>query len=165
MSSQLLLRCLNWLLGSGVKESDLDRPDPFGLCSTITRADYIRVLSDKGIKAMSLDTPLDDWYSVVSKKQLDVIAPYLVYPADNYLSEVSDCEDYAIRAQSDAAFNFHVSSVRLCLGDTPLGYHGFVVAVDTERNLWLLESNAGFEYAGEWFRIGLYGYVPEKVLL
>jgi len=129
------------------------------------RGDFITICQANGITPISQDTPLDTWVSVCSKSQLDTIAPSLVFPADLYIAEIADCEDYAIKAQSEACFTFHISGIRLALGNMPQGYHGFPLAIDKERNIWLFEPNAGYEYAGEWFKIGEHGYFPNKVFI
>jgi len=129
----------------------------------ISREDYLTRMLGVGIEPIGLDTPLDRQLSLTSKVELDRIAPYLVYPADLYIDEIWDCEDYGIQAQTDASKLFHVSGIRLTIGDTPFGKHGWLITMDKESNKWWLESNSGFPWAGEWFRIGENGYVPKKV--
>ena len=79
-------------------------PSPISDYAWISRDEFITILGQVGITPISKDTPLDNRYSIATKTQLDLIAPYLVYPADLYISEIADCEDYAIKAQSDACF-------------------------------------------------------------
>lgn len=131
----------------------------------ISRASYVEIAHKSNILPFELLKPLDSYYSVANKAQLDSIASSLVFPADEYISQLADCEDYGLRAQVTACFTFHVSSARLCLGQMPLGYHGFVIAIDNYNNLYLLEPNAGFEYAGQWFSIGEHGYLPDRILI
>ena len=130
----------------------------------ITRTDYLVELAKVGIKPIDWGTPLDISLSLTSKAELDRIAPFLVQPADEYIAEIRDCEDYGIEAQSRAS-KYRVSSVRLGLGNMPLGYHGFAVTMDKEFNIWWLEPNSGFEYAGVWYKIGDNGYSPDKVFV
>lgn len=131
----------------------------------VSRNELVALFHENNIEAYSLKDPLDMWFSITTKDELDRIAPYFTYPADFYVQSITDCEDYGLKAQVDACFDAGVSGIRLCLGDIPLGYHGFVITVDTESNIWLLEPNAGFPFAGEWFAIGENGYIPQKVLI
>ncbi len=118
-----------------------------------------------GIQPISIGTPFDSHISITSKKELDRTAPGLVTPADLYIAEIADCEDYGMKAQIDASFTLHVSSIRLCLGWMPDGYHGFAITMDDNGDVWWLEPNAGFEYAGVWHKIGEEDYRPDKVLI
>ena len=131
----------------------------------IKRSDYITKMRAVGIEPISLVTPLDSMLSLTSKEELDRIAPDLVYPSDLYIAEIADCEDYGLQAQCDAAFKFNVSGIRLALGNMPLGYHGFAITMDKEFNIWWLEPNAGFSYAGVWYKTNDEGYKPDKVLV
>ena len=135
-------------------------PNPPATVS-ITRDAFLATL---GVAAISLGTPFDATLAITTKENLDKLAPCLVYPANLYIDQVVDCEDYALRAQVDATFKFRVSGIRLALGLMPYGYHGFIITADTLGRRWLLEPNAGFGYAGKWFKIGEHGYKPDKVL-
>lgn len=126
----------------------------------IERGEYLERFRQVGISSLAL---LDSKLSITSKVELDRMAPYLVYPADFYAIDIWDCEDYGIQAQCDAGHKFGVNGVRLGLGNVPGGYHGFVITMDKDGNIWWLEPNAGFEYAGVWYKIGMYGYQPDKV--
>lgn len=153
--------CKSWLKKFICPSCHLVIPAPeISIKTEISRQDYLNVL---GLPAYNPDRPLDGILTITSKSNLGLIAPWLVYPADNYISEISDCEDYAIQAQSDAAFKFGISGIRMALGNTPLGYHGFAMTFDTDSNIWLLEPNAGFDFAGVWFKTGEHGYMPEVV--
>ncbi len=131
----------------------------------ISRTDFLKEFAKYGIVPISQDDPLDSVLTLASKAELDRIAPYLVYPAEYYIAETWDCEDYAIQAQCDAGHKLHVSGIRLGLGYMPLGYHGFVLTLDKDelRPYWL-EPNAGFPYAGIWHRLDSpENYLPRKV--
>lgn len=80
------------------------------------------------------------------------------------IDQYNFCEDYGLQAQLDAGRRFKFSA-RLCLGDMELGYHGFLMTLDSNLNLWLLEPNAGFPWAGEWFKAGENSYQPKKVFI
>ena len=129
----------------------------------ISRGEFLAEMLKVGIKPIDINTPLDAVLTITTESELERIAPHLVYPADWYISEIWDCEEYAIQSQSDAARKFHVSGVRMGLGMMPLGYHGFPITLSKEGNVKLLEPNAGFEYAGHWFNIGDNSYLPDKV--
>ena len=131
---------------------------------TITRHQFIEVMGGQGIQPVSLATPLDATVRLASKTELDRIAADLVFPADRYVAEVYDCEDYALQAQLRAGHVYGVT-VQLGMGYMPQGYHGFAITLDTEYNIWMLEPNAGFLYAGVWFRAEENGYKPDKVLI
>jgi len=128
----------------------------------ISRQNYLNKMAEVGISPIDLGTPLDVDLSITTKAELDRIAPELVQPADDYISEIRDCEDYGIEAQSRAS-KYRVSGIRLVLGDMPLGYHGFVISIDVDYNIWWLEPNAGFPFAGIWHRVGDEDYYPDKV--
>ena len=135
--------------------------EPVTDLTIISRSGYLSIMGDAGIAGISV---LDSTMTITSKTELDRIAPYLVYPADLYIAEIFDCEDYGIMAQGDAARLFHVSGIRLGIGWIPLGKHGFVITIDTYNKIWCLEPNAAFEYAGQWLPINdEHGYKPEKV--
>ncbi len=129
----------------------------------VSRSEFLAEMQKVGIAPIDLGTPLDSTMTITTDSELERIAPYLVYPADWYINEIWDCEDYAIQAQSDAARKFHVSGIRMGLGYMPLGYHGFPVTLSKEGNIWILDPNAGFSYAGEWFKVGDNSYNPNKV--
>lgn len=131
---------------------------------TLSRQEFLDVLAKEGVTAYSLVQPLDSIMRFAKKNELDRIAPELVYPAEYYKVDLWDCEDYALQAQCDAGRKFEIS-VRLAIGDIPLGRHGFCITLDTDKNIWLLENNAGFPYAGKWFKIGENGYHPQVVLI
>ena len=130
----------------------------------ITRAEFLVTLEGYGIMPIASDTPLDFSLFLAKKAELDRIALYLVYPADLYIDGIADCEDYGLQAQCDSAFKYHCNGVRLALGSTPLGYHGWAMALDQDKLLWQLEPNNGFPYAATWFAYGENEYIPEKVL-
>jgi len=165
-----LLACRRQVKELGAKVIELEAQIPAPVIpvldlTMISRTDYITEMRKANIEPIGLATPLDSQLSLTSKAELDRIAPDLVYPADFYIDDIWDCEDYGNQAQCDAARKFHVSGIRLGLGNMPLGYHGFAITLDKERNIWWLETNAGFEYAGVWHKIGDKGYQPNKVFV
>ena len=139
-------------------------PVPESETITITREAFVAKMREYGIEPVSMATPLDSIVRLASKTELDRIAPELVYPADWYAETLWDCEDYALQAQCDAGRKFEIT-VRLGLGNMDLGYHGFALTLDRDLNLRILEPNGGFPYAGQWFRKGIYNYLPDKVFI
>ena len=138
----------------------------------ISRDDYIAALARYGITPLSAGDPLDPFLTIQSKAELDRVAPALVYPANWYIENLWDCENFGMQAANDAGRLLYFSAV-LCTGFMELGYHGFVLAMDTDKNVWLLEPNAGYPWAGRWFAPTLTFdkplqdsmYIPKKVLL
>jgi hypothetical protein len=149
------------LLGAGCPSSV--EINPVTDLLRISRSEFLAEMAKVGIAPIDLGTLLDSIMTITTEIELERIAPYLVYPADWYIEQIADCEDYALQAQCDAAFKFHVSGIRMGLGWMPLGYHGFPITLSKEGGIWLLDPNAGFSYAGEWFKIGGNGYNPNKV--
>jgi len=140
------------------------KPIPESETIEMTRQGFLNTMKTFGIEPISLATPLDSIVRLASKTELDRIAPYLVYPAEWYAETLWDCEDYGLQAQLDAGRKFEVT-VRLGLGQMELGYHGFAITLDRDLNLWLLESNSGFPWAGRWFSKGEHSYLPDKVFI
>ncbi len=149
---------------AGIFSGTGERPVPV-VGALITRADYLAALSTVGIEPLSTQDPLDKMVNVCSEAELDRIVPLLVRPADDYIAETADCEDYAMSETVKAAFDYHASTVRVVLGDTDAGYHGFLVMVDDAGHVSIAEPNAGFPHAGRRMAIGEYGYIPRKVFV
>jgi hypothetical protein len=143
---------------------DPDVPVPADQTIEMGRQDFLNMMGNFGITALSPVNPMDSIVRLASKEELDKIAPHLVYPAEWYISDLWDCEDYGMQAQLDAGRRFEVT-VRLGLGMIELGYHGFAITLDREFNLWLLEPNAGFPWAGVWFKKGENTYLPDKIFI
>jgi len=133
--------------------------------TTIKRVDYIQILLGVGVEPISVKDPLDATITIASEEELRRIAPYLTRPADDYIAEIADCEDYAMWGAVKAAFEFHCSTVRVTLGESENGYHGYNIMVDTNSKVWILENNAGFPYAGTLMEIGEHGHIPKVVII
>ena len=100
-----------------------------------------------------------------NKEEWNKIVPFLVSPADRYVAEGSDCDDYGKMASAKTAIDFGLNGCMECWGDSPLGRHGFnLLIVGTEhcRQYRLMEPNAGFLFAGELFPISQNGYHPDS---
>lgn len=130
----------------------------------LNRREFINKMADFGVASLTGSSPMDSIVRLASKSELDRIAPELVYPANWYVNDLYDCDDYGLQAQLDAGREFEVT-VRLGLGHMELGYHGFAITLDRDLNLWILEPNAGFSHAGRWFKYGENTYKPDKVLI
>ncbi len=147
-------------------------PVPILDTDRISREDFIKELLRYGVVPMAPDIPLDPFLVLESKGELDRIAPSLTYPGSWYEDNIWDCENYGMQAANDAGRLFHCS-VLLCLGYMEQGYHGFALAMDKDKNVWLLEPNQGFTWSGRWFAPTLdlskpltgEMYVPIKVLV
>jgi hypothetical protein len=125
-------------------------PKPVTNLKKISRQDFCTEMAKFGIEPISLSTPLDSSLYLAPRKELDRIAEYLKYDASYYAENILDCEDYGLMAQCDAALRFKVNSVRLTLGNMPLGYHGYAGTLSQEGEPLWLEPNVGFLYAGKW---------------
>ena len=107
------------------------------------------------------------------------LVPYLVISGKSYLfppespiqriltPEAPDCDDYSKRASATAAFEFGVSCLG-CQGATPYkseknptGRHAFNLVRVGDGDYRIFEPNAAFEEAGELFRFGEHGYIPD----
>ncbi len=164
--------CLNLFF----KKQEIIVPIPIPESETIEcdRQGFINTMKSFGINSLTGSTPMDSVVRLASKVELDRIAPELVYPAEWYISDLYDCDDYGLQAQLDAGRKFEIT-VRLGLGkvdsqyfgypDTGDLYHGFAITLDRDLNLWILEPNAGFEWAGVWFKYGENTYRPDKVFI
>ena len=137
-------------------------PEPVLIAKNISRTAFVTAFRAVGIEPIIM---LDSILLIADKTELDRIAPYLVFPADEYVAEENDCEDYALRGQVDAGRDFKVSGIRMVLGNTPAGYHAFLATLDTDGEIWWMEPNAGFDFAGVWHKICEQGYEPDKVLV
>ena len=104
----------------------------------------------------------DTWVPYTTKADIEQIIPFLTYPADYYVYQGADCEDYCKWAHVDATRIFKLGySVIQVWGDTPLGSHGFNL-VKTQEGYFSFEPNAGFDFAGTLFLIGENEYYPQS---
>ena len=132
----------------------------------VSRTVYLQEMAKHGV--VPLGDPFDISAYIADKSDLDKIAPYLVYSAEWYVEQIWDCEDYALRGMSDAGLFYKVNGIRAVFGDTDYGYHGYLATLDKRGGIWLLENNAGFPWAGEWFKPNdpdRGNYRPKKVLI
>ena len=88
------------------------------------------------------------------------IAPFLVYPADYYVEQVADCDDYSIWAAADSSRLFKLNGCLECWGDSQWGFHAYSLVRIAPKVYRVFEPNAGAPYAGQLMKFGENGYVP-----
>lgn len=124
--------------------------------------DMVSMLKRHGLELMLKEQYVPDKYiRYADEDNTAILAPYLVYPADLYVEQVADCDDYSMWAVSDASRRFKLNGFRQVWGYVGLSYHAWVLAVTGEDSFKLFENNAGFPYAGELFDPGDYDYIPQ----
>ena len=128
---------------------------------TMRYSELILELKARGIDWMCKALYVPDYevrYTNLASWKL--IAPYLVSPADKYVEEGCDCDEYAKMASAKCAFDFGLNGCLECYGQTPDGSHAFNLLVSLE-DFFLVEINAGFSIAGEVFPLGGHGYTAK----
>ena len=136
------------------------KPLPTGFpIYTMPYADLIKELQLRGIEWMCKPqfrpdrevryTDLNSW---------NLIAPHLVSPADKYISEGCDCDDYAKMASAKCAFDFGLNGCLEAFGTIPMGSHAFNLLVSLE-DFFIVETNAGFPVAGTVLELGEHDYI------
>jgi len=146
-------------------------PIPDSPKALLSRKDFLNILNKKyGIKPLTRYQPIDAQVRLISKSGLDKIANRIVYPSNWYVADIWDCDDYALQAQLDTGRKYG-TSVRLVTGmlkNEEIGaddYHAVAATLDSDFNLWWLEPNAGYYWAGEWHKQGEYGMIIDKVFI
>jgi len=89
------------------------------------------------------------------------IMPFLVYPADLYVEQVADCDDYARWATADSSRLFKLNGCLECWGDSKWGYHAFSLVRVAPGEYRISEPNAVAPWAGTLMRFGDNGYMPK----
>ena len=95
------------------------------------------------------------------RESWEKIVPYLTYPADDYVADTADCDDYARWAAADSSKLFKLNGCLECWGHMPLGFHGFNMVITGEDSFALHEPNAGFGL-GELFEQDEEDYTAES---
>ena len=135
----------------------------------ISIVDLASFYKKHGITALNPSDPLDYWFTATDLDGYVAIQRYMIQDSALYKAEKFDCEDFALYAQCLVAKDFGINAVRLFLGDSPLGYHGFlgmpVIEDGVPTRILLFEPQDGFEFSGQLFDPGQFGYVPKRVLL
>lgn len=78
------------------------------------------------------------------------IVPHLVYPAEYYVSQAADCDEYAKKASVDASFEFQLNGCLQAWGRHDVA-HAFGLVITGPKTFKLFEPNAGFPWAGQLF--------------
>lgn len=117
-----------------------------------------------GIQRFPKDIVFDSWYYYTDLEGWGKVLGDLVFNSSLYKADKFDCEDYAMKAQVVCAERYGLNALRLCIGDMPLGLHGFNIFFHGDGFL-LWEPNEGYDFSGSAFEIGEYGYQPRYVLL
>ena len=81
-----------------------------------------------------------------------------VYPFPKYVSDKTDCDDFAILMKGLLSAEFGMNDIGLVFGNSPQGYHAFNMARVEDKRV-LIEPQTG-----EVFEIGEKGYTPREVL-
>lgn len=90
------------------------------------------------------------------------IVPFLVYPADYYVEQVADCDDYARWAAADSSKLFKLNGCLECWGDSLWGYHAYSLFRIAPLQYRVSEPNAGVrDFAGVLMKFGERGYKPK----
>ena len=127
---------------------------------TMPYSALITELERRGISWMCKCRP-DREVKYTDLNSWEQIAPYLVSPADRYIAEGCDCDDYAKMASSKCAFDFGLNGCLEAFGTIPLGSHAFNILVSLE-DFFLTETNAGFQIAGTVFELGEHEYITKS---
>ena len=139
------------------------KPLPTGFpIHTMRYSELILELKARGIDWMCKALYVPDYevrYTNLASWKL--IAPYLVSPAEHYVEEGGDCDEYAKMGSSKCSFNLGLNGCLECFGSIPLGRHAFNLLVSLE-DFFLVETNAGFSIAGEVFSLGEHKYIAES---
>ena len=110
----------------------------------------------------------DYWIYYTDERSWKTIIPYLILPANLYVEERADCDDYSRWASAKSAIDFKFNGCRQCWGNIPLGRHAFNLVIihrphgEYQRDYMLFENNSGFPFAGKLFKFGENGYVPKS---
>ncbi|MCK5016406.1 MAG: hypothetical protein KAS32_04965 [Candidatus Peribacteraceae bacterium] len=138
-----------------VKEEKLPTGFPV---HTISYSDLKAELHRRGIDWMCKPLYVPDYeVKYTNLESWKIIAPYLVSPADKYIEDFCDCDDYAKMASAKSAFDFGLNGCLECFGSIPLGRHAFNLLVSLE-DFFIMEPNAGFPIAGEVFPLHTNNY-------
>jgi len=130
----------------------------------ITWKELIANLDELGLELMLKSKFKPDYnVSYTDETGWAKIIPYLVFPADMYVAEDADCDDYAKAASAKAAMEFKRNGCFQCWGtvdnEQAKGRHAFNLVITGVKSFKLFDPNSGFPYAGKLFGQGEYGYI------
>jgi len=119
--------------------------------------DLVKVLAENGIELrLRAKFAPDVWVYYTDEESWAKIVPFLVYPADYYVSQACDCDEYAKKASADASFEFELNGCLQAWGEHDMS-HAFGLVMTSLSTFKLFEMNAGFPWAGVLFD-------PEEIL-
>jgi len=130
-------------------------------------AELITSLLALGLEPMiKYDYPPDKYITYTDEASWEKIVPFLTYPAELYVAEAADCDDYSKWATADSSKLFNLNGCLQCWGDMPLGYHAWNLVITASdavstTSYKLFDANAGFPHAGKLFNPMDNGYKPE----
>lgn len=154
-----LLEEENKRLEEQLKGPDLPKDYPV---YEITWTDLVKELEELGLELMLKEKyPPDRIVSYTDRESWEKMVPFLTYPAEEYVSQACDCDNYAKKASADAAFLFKLEGCLQCWGNIP-GYHAFNMVYTGKKTYALFEPNAGFVWAGKLFKPGDNEYQPKS---
>lgn len=117
------------------------------------------------------DFILSAWYYYTDIDGWAKIIPDLIVSSSLYDKNVFACEEYALKAQIECGQRYRLNTLRLCIGKVEghADWHGFdIFFYGNEKGIggaMLFEPDDGYEWAGNAFPIGEFGYVPKLVFL
>lgn len=119
------------------------------------------------IRNLGLKIPLgmlDSWYYYTDLEGWAEVLYNLVFSSRLYKPDRFDCSNYALKAMNECAGRYGLNTLATVIGDIPQGRHGFNMLYYGD-GFMLWESNAGFDWAGQPFEIGEYGYKPDTIII
>ena len=119
------------------------------------------------IEALGLEIPLgmlDGQYYYTNLEGWGKVLYNLTFSSSLYKKDKFDCENYALKAMNLCAERYGLNTLALVIGNIPQGSHGFNMFYFGERFM-LWEPNMGFDWSGEPFELGEYGYQPSQVFV
>lgn len=123
-------------------------------------------LMDK-VRGAGLQMPfgaLDRNYYYTSQEGWGKILFDLVFKSSLYKEDKFDCDNYAMKALTVCAERYGLNTMGMVIGNMPLGRHAWNLLY-TGKAFLCFEANTAFPQAGEAFKIGEHGYIPEVILV
>lgn len=119
------------------------------------------------IRNLGLNIPLgmlDSWYYYTDLEGWAEVLYNLVFSSRLYKPDRFDCSNYALKAMNECAERYGLNTFAMVIGDIPQGRHGFNMLYYGD-GFMLWEPNAGFDWSGQPFEIGEYGYKPDTIII
>ena len=128
----------------------------------ISAQELVQKYSDLGVE---IPFPVSDsWYYHTDRVGWAKIVPDLLIKSSLYKQDRFDCEDMALKAQTTCTERNGLNTLRYTYGSMSLGFHGFNTLWTGDAFL-IFEPNSGYQLESPLFEIGMFGYLPQKVLL